>query len=576
LLTKVSKRAGWSLVLAAAAQFLLLNRPAYQGYFQADDLDTLGWARDVSSGTFVKAVLTPRFSAVNFRPVGAFYYYVMENSFGLDFPKYLVPLHALHLLNIWLVWVLARKLGLGPVAASAGAFFFGFHAALMDAWWKPMYVFDLLCGTFSLLTLVLYLYDRWILSLLSFWLAYKSKELAILLPAVLAVYELWLGGKRWKRLVPFFAVSLLFGFQAAMDQSHRSTEYELRVALPAQLTTINFYGSQLFFVPYAWLVLLALPFFIRDRRLWLGLAAMAVLIAPLVLLPGRLFAVYWYVPLIGAAIVLAAFAQGRRRSAIAALFLALWVPWDYLHFRELRRLNQRQERQYRAYATEVQNYARLNPEQRLFVWDYLPDGFHVQGVSGALKCAYPHQDVRALYIDDPGSEELVQEGAATWLHWSVVFNRLEPVRFVPLPQPAPYLTMNTKMPGAQLTSGWYRLDWDYRWTKPDATAVLTRPARAAIFQMVACAAPPQIAALGTIDVQVLLNGRPLGHHAFTAPDCETLRWPVPDGPAGTVAIRFHTAPPYPTPAPDTRVFGIIVKAFGFAGEETSAHRPGPL
>ncbi len=572
----MSKRIGWSLGLAAATLFLLLNRPAYQGYFQADDLDTMGWARDIPAGTFVKTLLTPRLSAVNFRPVGAFYYYVMENSFGLDFPKYLVPLHALHLLNVWLVWVLLRKLGMGPVAASAGAFFFGFHAALMDSWWKPMYVFDLLCGAFSLLTLVLYLYDRWVLSLLAFWLAYKSKELAIMLPVVLAFYELSFGGKRWKRLLPFFAISLLFGLQAAMDHSRQGTPYELRLDFPAQLTTINFYGSQLFFVPYAWLVLLALPVFIRDRRLWLGFAAMCALIAPLILLPGRLFAVYWYVPLIGAAIMLATFAQGRRRTAVAALFLVLWVPWDYLHFRELRRLNQREERQFRAYVTEIQNYARLNPEQRLFVWDSLPEGFYSHGVSGALKCAYPRQDVRALYIDRPGSEELIQKGDATWLRWSLIFNRLEPVRFVPLPQPAPYLTMDTRMPGAQLTSGWYRLDWDYRWTQPDATALLTRPPAAGIFQVVACASPPQMAALGTIDVQIMMNGRLIGHHAFTTPECETVRWPVPAGPPGTVTIGFHTTPPYPAPAPDTRMLGIIVKAFGFAGAETSARRPGPL
>jgi hypothetical protein len=561
----MSKRAGWSLWLAAAALFLLLNGPAYQGYFQADDLDTMGWARDISAGTFVKTLLTPRLSVVNFRPVGAFYYYVMENSFGLDFPKYPVPLHALHLLNIWLVWVLLRKLGMNLLAASAGAFFFGFNAALIDSWWKPMYVFDLLCGTFSLLTLVLYFYDRWVWSLIAFWLAYKSKELAIMLPTVLAFYELWMGGKRWRRLMPFLAISLLFGLQAVLDHSRRGTPYELRLDLPAQLTTINFYGSKLFFVPYAWLVLLALPFLIPDRRLWLGFAATCALIFPLLLLPGRLFAVYWYVPLIGVAIWLASFAQVRRRITVVAVFFTLWVPLDYLHFHALRRLNQRQERQFRIYVTEVQKYARLNPKQRVFVWDYLPEGFYSDGVSGALKYAY-HQDVRLLYIDDPGSEELIQKGDATWLRWSVHPDRLEALRFMPLPQPAPYLTMDTRMPAAQLTSGWYRLDGDHRWAKPDASALLTRPAVAGIFELVACASPPQIAALGTVHLEVLLDGRPLGHHAFTVPDCETLRWPVPAGPAGAVEIGFHTEPPFQASAQDLRIFGVAVKAFGIVSQ----------
>ena len=157
----------------------------------------------------------------------------MTNSVGLDFPKYLVPLHALHLLNIWMVWLLIRKLGLGPLAATAGAFFFGFHAALIDAWWKPMFVFDLLCGTFSLAAFLLYVYDRWILSLIAFWLAYKSKELAIMLPVALACYELWFGGKRWKRLVPFFAISLLFGVQVLIlrpGQGQYETETRMGTA----------------------------------------------------------------------------------------------------------------------------------------------------------------------------------------------------------------------------------------------------------------------------------------------------------------------------------------------------------
>src|SRR5438105_9578528 len=145
----MNRRAGFALLLAALALFLLLNRAAYKGSFQDDDLDTLGWAELIPASTFLKALLSPRLSPNNFRPAAAFYYHVMGRGFGLDFPKYPVPLHALHILNIWLVWLVARKIGLGTFAATAGAFFFGFHAALFDAWWKPMYVFDVLCATFS-------------------------------------------------------------------------------------------------------------------------------------------------------------------------------------------------------------------------------------------------------------------------------------------------------------------------------------------------------------------------------------------------------------------------------------------
>src|SRR5438105_7338759 len=203
-----------------------------------------------------------------------------------------------------------------------------------------MSVFDVLCATFSLLSLLLYARDRWILSLACFWLAYKSKELAIMLPAVLACYEVWFGQRRWKRLLPFFAISLLFGVQAVNTEPHRGTPYELLVGPAAQGSTIRFYSSRIFLLPFAGLLLLPLPFLVRDRRLWFGAAAMCLFLFPLLLLPGRLFAVYWYVPLIGAAILLASLAEGRYRWAVI-VFLVLWIPWDFVHFRAERRTNER-------------------------------------------------------------------------------------------------------------------------------------------------------------------------------------------------------------------------------------------
>src|SRR5713226_3361680 len=366
----MSKRAGSALMLAALALFLVLNRAAYRGYFQDDDLDTMGWARGISIPVFLQYLLSPRLPPANFRPVGALYYHALETSFNLDFPKYVIPLHALHLLNVWLLWLLIRKLGIEPVAATAGAFFFGFHTALIDAWWMPMYVFDVLCATFSLFALLLYTCDRWILSLISFWLAYKSKELAVMLPAVIGCSELWFGQKRWKRLLPFFAVSLLFGVQALMLRSHEGTPYQMRLGPGAQATTITFYSSQLFLLPFAGLLPIALPLFIRDRRLWFGLAAMCLLAAPLLLLPGRLYAVYWYVPLTGVAIMLASIADSRYGMA-AAVLLVLWIPWDFVHFRELRRANQLRGQQNRAYVQAIEKFAQLNPNERLFVYDDL-------------------------------------------------------------------------------------------------------------------------------------------------------------------------------------------------------------
>ena len=181
--------------LVLAVLFLILNAPAYRGYFQDDDLDIMGWAPMVRTSEFLRAVASPRFMPSNFRPVGHYYYHLLTILFHLHFAAYIVPLQLAHLLNVWLLWMIARKLDLENAAIFIGAVFYLFHAALMEVYWKPMYVFDLLCTTFCLLSLLLWFHQRWILSFVAFWFAYKAKELAVMLPLVMATYEFVLAAR---------------------------------------------------------------------------------------------------------------------------------------------------------------------------------------------------------------------------------------------------------------------------------------------------------------------------------------------------------------------------------------------
>jgi hypothetical protein len=126
----------------------------------------------------------------------------------------------LHLVNVALLWLILRRLQLPFWASAAALVFFAFHMAVFDIYWRPMYVYDLLCGTFCLLTVLFWLDDRWVLSLLFFWLAYRSKEIAVMLPVALAAYELLLGQRRWLRLAPFFAISIWFGMQGFFLATH--------------------------------------------------------------------------------------------------------------------------------------------------------------------------------------------------------------------------------------------------------------------------------------------------------------------------------------------------------------------
>ena len=182
--------------------------------------------------------------------MGHYYFHAVEEIAGLNFPVYVAVLQAFHLLNVWLLWLVARRLGAPPFAAAAACLFFGLHMALFDDFWKPMYIFDVLCATFCLLSLWCYASERWVLSFAAFWLAYKSKELAVMLPAVLLVFEIWFGKRRWKPLVPFFLTSLSFGVQGMLRNPNHDNDYTFRFTAAALSKTSVFYAGRIFLIPY--------------------------------------------------------------------------------------------------------------------------------------------------------------------------------------------------------------------------------------------------------------------------------------------------------------------------------------
>lgn len=422
------------LFALSAAVFLVLNLRAFHSYFQDDDLDTLTWAPYVRLWDFARLAASPRFSPSNFRPVGAYYYHIVSLLFPLDFPKFILPLQLAQLLNAWLLWNIIRRLRLDLFAAFIGVSFYLFHAALLDAYWKPMYVFDLLCTTFCLVSFLCWLHDRLILSLVTFWLAYHAKELAVMLPIVLVSYEYLLGRKRWKPLLAFFTVSLSFGLQGILlnPNEGEANEYVFRFTFSALRTTASFYASALFLFPFGGFLLMPVSLLVSDRRLWLGLISTVAFLVPLLFLPGRLFAVYWCLPLTGVAIAMAAGAAHHER--IATVFLILWLPWTLVHLRHSQRQNLRLARGNQAFVNGLFECARLEPKQMTFVYDGVPEGFHSWGVTGAITCAYRRKDQRVLWIDAPGARDLVRTGEAILLHWDHTSPPLRIIRNAPLAQ----------------------------------------------------------------------------------------------------------------------------------------------
>ena len=424
----VSKRAGLILFVAFAALFLLVNAGAYRGWFQDDEIDNLSWTPYLGPADFLKGVITPVFQPNNFRPVGHYYFHAMEEVAGLGFPAYVAVLHGLHLLNVWLLWLVMRRLGAMPAAAAAACLFFGLHMALFDNFWKPMYVFDVLCATFCLLSLWCYAARRWVLSFVAFWLAYKSKELAVMLPLVLACYEVWFGQRRWKVLVPFFLVSLSFGLQGMIGNPNKDNDYTFRFTLDALAKTSAFYAGRVFLMPYAGFAVVLFAVLSRHRRTWFGIAAMLLFLFPVLFLPGRIFSAYCYLPFAGLAIAMTGIAETASMAALA-IFLVLWLPLDWRESRLRRRDTLRQDAAIHTWMDGVRAFVASREKVEAFEYDGAPAGFHSWGVEGALKYFYERNDLKVLPAGGAVS------GRVALLKWDEVRQRLEIKVFQSEPRP---------------------------------------------------------------------------------------------------------------------------------------------
>ncbi len=317
-----------------------------------------------------------------------------------------------------------RRLGAPPLAAAAACAFFGLHMALFDNFWKPMYVFDVLCATFSLTALWCWSRGRWVLAFLAFWLAYKSKELAVMLPVLLALYELWFGKRRWKPLIPFFLVSLSFGLQSILLNPNRDNDYTFRFTFAALARTAPYYAGRLFLVPYLGFLAPLFALFARNRRTWFGLAAMALFFFPLLFLPGRIFSAYCYLPLTGLAIALTGAAEATSPAVVAALAL-LMLPLDYRELRRNGRETLDRDQGIRIWMNAVERFAAANPNVRAFVFSGEPAGFQQWGVEGALKYFYERADMEIRSASDPDAAALRTGKHAAFLAWDPVRRRLD-------------------------------------------------------------------------------------------------------------------------------------------------------
>lgn len=366
--------------------------------------------------------LKPAFAPDNFRPAGHLYFAVMGRLFGEDFPPYMTPIFALHLINGLLVYLLARRMSIGVWHALAATAFFTWSAGAFDAYWKPMYVFDLLCTVFSLTSVLCYSRRRWVLSFIAFWCAYKSKELAVMLPLVLLAWEYWFGDRKYWRLTPFVLVSLSFGLQGLLLNPNKDNDYTFRFTWKALTMTVPFYAKRLLLFRGSGLLLAGL-LLLRDRRIWFWLTGFACFLFVLLFLPGRLYEAYIYLPLACATIAMAAGAT-RVRPVWAWVALACWMPLNLHHLHSEQRTKLAADDEAYASVIAINQWAARNPGIRTLVYDRAPGAYHHWGVTAAWNIAHRALGMPAYFIDWPDGQKALADPPVAYGAWDPKKDRL--------------------------------------------------------------------------------------------------------------------------------------------------------
>ncbi|MEO8027702.1 MAG: hypothetical protein ABI823_14565, partial [Bryobacteraceae bacterium] len=553
--------------VALVLLFLVFNRGAYRGYFPDDDLDNMGNARGLDLRYATVKLLSPALDTSNFRPAAFFYYIAMTRTAGFDFKKYIAVLHVLHLFNAWLLWCLVRRLGLNAWQSGAGVLFFTLHMAAFDIYWKPMYVFDLMCGTFTLLTLNAYLRGWLIASILSFWLAFKCKEIVVFLPLALAAIEIqWptaKGPSRWWRLAPFFAISLSFGLQAMLRNPASTGNYHLQITLPAIAKSLLFYSSEWLLIPKLGMGLFLLLFVVNDPRFRLGMLLLLLLSAPMLFLPERLFAAYIYVPLIGLSVALASLLRGRTGLIAAVVFFIAWLPWDHATMRSKRKTALAAANEARAWVETAVPWAKAHPAVDTYIYDGAPVGMNPWGLRGALLNLNAHT-VPTIVAADGDLHEAVKSDNLAVLVWDAPHRKLDIIARSPKTPEASYLTISPTTPIWQLGDGWMAREGAYRWSKPVASARLRRPDNAQEFDAVVNVSPAYLEAVHEANLTVLLDGQAVAQQAFNKTGWLVMRWPIPAAPAGPVNVEFRISPVFHPNAADASIeYGLPFGGFGF-------------
>jgi hypothetical protein len=353
------RRAAVTVALVSIAGFFLYF--AHNGlgaYFTGDDVMNLRALHGYFTQP-VSAVVLDVFNPITsaYRPMGGVFYRTLYQLFGFNPLPFRYVCFAILLANLMLSYRALSALSRSTTAALLGTLGLAYHAEMSDLYFNTGTIYDILCYTFFLISLIVYIRFRkrmgglpavpLIALLVATLFALQSKEMACTIPAVLLLYEacfwpfhlaLTDGGLRRlaNRLLPALLTALLAASSLAcrllghnlvsrnpLYQPAFSLAYYLRSC--ARYQGMLFYSPDLFGIPgllCLWAAMALLALLLRGRAMAFGLCFWIVTLVPIAVLPPRSGFVL-YLPMLGMALyggVLAA-----RLSAALQHVSARWL-----------------------------------------------------------------------------------------------------------------------------------------------------------------------------------------------------------------------------------------------------------
>jgi hypothetical protein len=282
---------------------------------------------------------------------------------------------------------------------------------------------------------------------------------------------------------------------------------------------------------------------------------MLSMLVPLIPLSNRYASVYWYVPLIGLAIAVAAIASQVPRWAVAVFFV-LWLPLNYAMLRPTRSAILIQAGEVRWYVSGLQDYAHRIPPVKAVVFASTPPHMEPWGIEGA------NHHVFGMFVDVMWYRDSNVAQAMAKVPMAIV--AYYPVKHIVKGMLRTRNELQSEInfkdltPDSQFGDGWLRQDVasPVRLASPKAEVTLYRPAGSQEFE-IACSVPD-----GSSKVTVLEDGQSLGAQVLSNPNGQTLRWKLPDAPAGNKRITILSEPVRHIPE-DLKDYGIAIKSFGY-------------